>query len=287
MSSRRKKAPPVRVDEEAKEKLNWNMLDDRKNEVILVDDEDQTLTCSSLPSDPTPSSSSIFTTKDNTEDECSSSVQFTEELPSTSSEVTGISVSLTLSVVPASKLCHVWRALIGEFSVRPAWLPSDCKQKSFTLHRIGEQLCLSYSSCEESPGLQLRPDEDTCTAECSLSRIPLEDLDWMQKRRVVQLCHQVKEDLLKVQIPSPSSLQSTALDTHVAVLCVTSCSNLNLSKDNTARCCFYRTTFVYLIPTGGNLPPGNWAWKTRVPQCGKCPSEESKPTHAKADGIFL
>ncbi|XP_040916643.1 E3 ubiquitin-protein ligase SHPRH [Toxotes jaculatrix] len=187
MSSRRKRAPPVRVNEEAKKRLNWNMLDDRKNEVIQEDD-DQTPTCSLLPVDPTPNSSAR-----------TPSVRFTDELPSTSSEGTAASASLALTVVPASKL-QSWKALIGEFTVRPAWLPRDCEQTAFTLHRMGDQLCLSYSSCDESSGLQWKPDEDTCTTECSLSRILLEDLDWMQKRRVVQLCHQAQEESVKVGI---------------------------------------------------------------------------------------
>uniref|UniRef100_A0A7N6AM93 SNF2 histone linker PHD RING helicase n=1 Tax=Anabas testudineus TaxID=64144 RepID=A0A7N6AM93_ANATE len=198
MSSRRKKAPPVRVDEDEKKKLNWNMLDDRRNELIQEND-DQTPTCSFLSIDPTPSSSLIPTAEDITETTC---VTFTEELPSTSAESTASSASLSLTVVPSLKLGHIWKALIGEFSIRPAYLPHDCEQKAFTLHRIGEQLCLTYSSCDESTGslMQWKPDEDTYTAECSLSRIPLDELDWLQKRRVVQLCHEAKEESVKVGI---------------------------------------------------------------------------------------
>lgn len=189
----------MRVDEEAKKRLEWNMLDDRKNEPVQVD-EDPTPACSLLPSDPTPSSSFLSATEDVTEATCTRSVRFTEELPGTSSEGTVASASLALTVVPAAKLGHIWKALIGEFSVRPAWLPCDCEQKAFTLHRIGDQLCLSYSSCDESSALQWKPDEDTCTAECSLRRIPLEELDWLQKRRVIQLCHQTKDESLKVRM---------------------------------------------------------------------------------------
>ncbi|XP_041809340.1 E3 ubiquitin-protein ligase SHPRH isoform X1 [Chelmon rostratus] len=198
MSSRRKRAPPVRVDEEDKKRLNWNMLEDRKNEEIQEDD--QIPTSSALPVDHTPSSSFLLSTEDVAEPACTSSVRFLEELPGTSSDGTSASASLALTVEPALKLGHIWKALIGEFSVRPAWTPSDCEQRAFTLHRMGDQLCLSYSSCDESTGLQWRPDEDTCTVECSLSVIPLEDLDWMQKRRVVQLCHQAKEGSVKVGI---------------------------------------------------------------------------------------
>lgn len=198
MSSRRKRAPPVRVDEDAKQKLNWNMLDDRKNEVIQTED-DQTPTCSSLSVDNTPTSSFIPTTL--AESTCTHSVTFSEEPPATSSEFTATSASLALAVVPSSKLSHIWKALIGEFRIQPPWLPSDVDQKAFTLHRIGDQLCLSYSSCDESSGLQWKPGEDTCTAECSLSRIPLDDLDWLQKRRVVQLCHHAKQESVKVLMP--------------------------------------------------------------------------------------
>uniref|UniRef100_A0A8C4ICK3 SNF2 histone linker PHD RING helicase n=1 Tax=Dicentrarchus labrax TaxID=13489 RepID=A0A8C4ICK3_DICLA len=193
MSSRRKRAPPVRVDEEDKKRLNWNMLDDRKNEVIQGDD--QIPTCSILPVDPTPSGSFLSATEDVTEAACTSSVRFTEELPGTSSDSSASSASLALTVEPALKLGHIWKALIGEFTVRPAWIPSDSEQRAFILHRMGDQLCLSYSSCDESSGQQWKPDGDTCTVECSLTVIPLEDLDWMQKRRVVQLCHQEKEGI--------------------------------------------------------------------------------------------
>uniref|UniRef100_A0A671W3I7 SNF2 histone linker PHD RING helicase n=1 Tax=Sparus aurata TaxID=8175 RepID=A0A671W3I7_SPAAU len=198
MSSRRKKAPPVRVDEEDKKRLNWNMLEDRKNETIQ--EEDQIPTCTVLPVDPTPSCSLPSTTEDVAGTACNRTVRFIEELPGTSSDGISASASLALTVEPALKLGHIWKALIGEFSIRPAWIPSDCEQRAFILHRMGEQLCISYSSCDETSGLQWRPDEDTCTAECSLSVIPLEDLDWMQKRRVVQLCHQMKGESVKVGI---------------------------------------------------------------------------------------
>ena len=196
MSSRRKRAPPVRVDEEDKKRLNWNMLEDRKNETIQ--EEDQIPTCTMLPVDPTPSCSLPSTTEDVVETASDRTVRFIEELPGTSSDGIAASASLALTVEPALKLGHIWKALIGEFSIRPSWIPSDCEQRAFILHRMGEQLCISYSSYDETSGLQWRPDEDTCTAECSLSVIPLEDLDWMQKRRVVQLCHQMKEESVKV-----------------------------------------------------------------------------------------
>uniref|UniRef100_A0A8C3AKH1 SNF2 histone linker PHD RING helicase n=1 Tax=Cyclopterus lumpus TaxID=8103 RepID=A0A8C3AKH1_CYCLU len=187
MSGRRKRAPPVRVDEDAKKKLDWNMLDDRKSE------ENQTPTGSTPPVGPPPFPS---TTQDADEAACSAS-----KVPGTSAPASApASASLALTVEPAAEPSHTWKALIGEFSVRPARVPSDCeRRRAFVLRRTGDQLCLSYSSCDEVSGLR-RPDGDTCTAECSLRVVPLEDLDWMQKRRVVQLCHQASEGSVKVGI---------------------------------------------------------------------------------------
>ncbi|XP_014902987.1 E3 ubiquitin-protein ligase SHPRH [Poecilia latipinna] len=201
MSSRRKRAPPVRVDEESKRRLEWNMLEDRKNEAIQEDDQTPS-SSSCLSVDPTACSSFLSAVEDITEeDACARSVQLSDELPSTSSDSSGAaSASLAVSVVPALKLGHVWKALIGEFSIRPAWLPSDYEHRSFLAYRTGKQLYLSYSSCDESPGPQWSSEEDGCAVECSLSRIPFEDLDWLQKRRVVQLCHQTKEQEVKVGI---------------------------------------------------------------------------------------
>lgn len=190
MSNRRKRAPPVRVDEEQKKKLNWNMLDDRKTEATQEDD--QIPTCSNISLSP-PDSAFLFAT------EAATSVQFPDVLPCTSSDGAPAPASLDLTVVPALKLGHIWKALIGEFSIQPAWIPSDCEQRAFVLHRMGAQLYLSYWSCGgDNVGLEGKSDENSCTVECSFSIVLLEDLDWMQKRRVVQLCHQANDGAVRV-----------------------------------------------------------------------------------------
>lgn len=186
----------MRVDEEDKKRLNWNMLEDRKAEA--VQDEDPVPTRSVLPNDPCAGSSFSATTS---VDAPCSSVHLAEELPGTSSDSAAASATLALTVEPASKLANLWKALIGEFSVRLAWTPTDCQHRAFVLHRVGSQLRASYSSCDDGSASEWRPGEDgTCTAVCSLTAVPLEDLDWMQKRRVVQLCHQEKEGSVKVGI---------------------------------------------------------------------------------------
>ncbi|KAK5887021.1 hypothetical protein CesoFtcFv8_017998 [Champsocephalus esox] len=60
MSSRRKKAPPLRADDEAKKRLNWNMLEDRQCEEGGSDNNPPT--CSSPPpiTPPPPPSSRDF-----------------------------------------------------------------------------------------------------------------------------------------------------------------------------------------------------------------------------------
>uniref|UniRef100_A0A8C7CL05 SNF2 histone linker PHD RING helicase n=1 Tax=Oncorhynchus kisutch TaxID=8019 RepID=A0A8C7CL05_ONCKI len=174
MSNRRKRAPPVRVDEEAKKKLNWNMHEDRRIETLLQEEEDQIPT------------SSFLSTKD-------------PQLPASSSTDTSSSTFLSLTVLPLSDLAHIWKSLIGEFSLRPPplWVnPPGCDQRAFTLRRTGDQLCLSLTS-----RLEMRPLDRTCPVECFLAGgIVLEELDWLQKRRAVQLCHQPGEDEIKVGI---------------------------------------------------------------------------------------
>uniref|UniRef100_A0A8C7CHX0 SNF2 histone linker PHD RING helicase n=1 Tax=Oncorhynchus kisutch TaxID=8019 RepID=A0A8C7CHX0_ONCKI len=191
MSNRRKRAPPVRVDEEAKKKLNWNMHEDRRIETLLQEEEDQIPTSSFL------STSHHIPT---------ASLLFTGDKISTN---TSSSTFLSLTVLPLSDLAHIWKSLIGEFSLRPPplWVnPPGCDQRAFTLRRTGDQLCLSLtSSSEESStstgGLEMRPLDRTCPVECFLAGgIVLEELDWLQKRRAVQLCHQPGEDEIKVGI---------------------------------------------------------------------------------------
>lgn len=193
MSSRRKRAPPVRVDEEDKKRLNWNMLEDRKAEA--VQDEDPSV----LPDAPCAGSALFATTSAETSCSLVGGV-WAEELPGTSYDGGPASATLALTVEPASKVAHVWKALIGEFSIRLAWTPTDLHHRAFVLNRVGSQLRASYSSCDDGAGPEWMPNEDsTCTAVCSLSAVQLEDLDWMQKRRVVQLCHQEKEGSVKVR----------------------------------------------------------------------------------------
>ncbi|XP_061700944.1 E3 ubiquitin-protein ligase SHPRH isoform X1 [Syngnathoides biaculeatus] len=178
MSSRRKKAPPVRVDEVAKQRLNWNMLEDRRNEDIQG-----MPSCSSLPA-PAPSGISS---------DVAPPPATPQETPGTSSD--SAPAFQALSTVPASQLGHAWKALIGEFRVRPGRLPSERRRGAFSICKMADRLCVRFGSPEEPDA-----DGDASAAECSLARIQLEDLDWLQKRQVVQLCHEEEDDSFKVGI---------------------------------------------------------------------------------------
>ncbi|KAL0969794.1 hypothetical protein UPYG_G00232390 [Umbra pygmaea] len=214
MSSRRKRAAPVKVDEEAKKKLDWNMHEDRRNENQQQDEEPISTSFLMFTGNQIPTGSLISAAHGDCDASHSSSGALLSEqglgeephLPGSSSTDTSISTSLALSVLPLSDLAQVWKSLVGEFSLRPpsVWVhPSGFAQRAFTLCRMGDQLCLSSS--DESNSITEGPELGclawTCLVQCSLGRwILLEDLDWLQKRRVVQLCHHPEEKEIKVGI---------------------------------------------------------------------------------------
>ncbi|XP_019909524.2 E3 ubiquitin-protein ligase SHPRH isoform X2 [Esox lucius] len=215
MSNRRKRAAPVRVGEEAKKKLDWNMHEDRRNETLLQEEDHQIPTSSLLSTGlQIPTGALISTLQGTCEAGSSSSDALLSDLglgdepphPGSSSTDASISASLALTVLPLCDLGDAWKSLIGEFSLRvlPVWVkPSGFYQRAFTLRRTEDQLCLSVSdeSSDATGGLESRLLDSSCLVECSLGGwILLEELDWLQKRRVVQLCHHSGEEKIKVGI---------------------------------------------------------------------------------------
>ncbi|KAG9336207.1 hypothetical protein JZ751_002554 [Albula glossodonta] len=198
MSNRRKRAPPVRVDEEAKKRLNWNMHEDRRNEgvIIIEGNDEQTST-------PGPSLASMATTsKEAAEAGCSSSFpakELREEAPCPASEP---AATLTLTVLPTSDLDLVWKALIGEFSIHSRHFPLDVGSRRFTLQRTGDDLSVSLTNEGQAGGTEEQGPgvEHLIPVECSLSKSVLEDLEWLQRRRLIQLCHKHDEVYIKLGI---------------------------------------------------------------------------------------
>ncbi|XP_015204205.1 E3 ubiquitin-protein ligase SHPRH [Lepisosteus oculatus] len=190
MSSRRKRAPPVRVDEEAKKKLSWSMHEDLRKEDVIIEDVGIPHTgCSITP--PTAVGEEYL------EEGCSAVGQrfpgsdrlcAPGEEPTCSSS--DIPTPLTLKVLPSSDLDPFWKALIGEFSLHSKQFSFNIQSRTFTLQRSNGQLGVSLlkegeSEGPEEPGCS---SEQACPVECSLSGALLEDLAWLQKRRVIQLC---------------------------------------------------------------------------------------------------
>uniref|UniRef100_A0A8C3S5C4 E3 ubiquitin-protein ligase SHPRH n=1 Tax=Chelydra serpentina TaxID=8475 RepID=A0A8C3S5C4_CHESE len=215
MSGRRKRAPPLRMDEEKKKQLCWNMHEDRRNEVIILDDnldEDHPV--------PGPSTSSVsFVIDDDSIDEGlaykenrgSKSVGFsTDEGEDSCSILTTISVQLNIVVSPYHS-DNSWKALLGEFVLQllpEKILIEKISKRSFTLMRAdsGDQLqiCVHTRSGVEGGHEEkesLGDYEEGILVESSLSSETLEDLRWLQKKKVIGLYQRPREDqALKVGI---------------------------------------------------------------------------------------
>ncbi|XP_056112007.1 E3 ubiquitin-protein ligase SHPRH [Rhinichthys klamathensis goyatoka] len=198
MSSRRKRAPPVRMDEEAKRRLEWDMLEDRKNEGDYEDMQE---------SIPAPSDSCqpgpVLESSQEEESPCFISSAGTEERPSEERPSCSLQDSLPdtieLNVIPLSALEQGWNALIGEFDLYPK-IPFVLGDDSFCLQKTGDNLSLSLDSHELE--VETGRSDPLCPVpiECCFGGKLLEDLDWLQKRKVIKLCHASGDESVKLKI---------------------------------------------------------------------------------------
>lgn len=214
MSSRRKHAPPSKVDEEKKKKLCWNMHDDRRNEMVALDDE---VTNEDHIPVPSTSASFIVINDDSTDEDLvqkegsgSKSVKFLAVNYDPYSILTAMSVQLNIIVLPYHA-DRSWKALLGEFALR---LPSEqiltdeFHDRSFTLMRgdsYGKlQVCVHERSEEEYSNETkeyLGAYEQRILVEATLSDEILEGLRWLQKKKIIGLYQRPGEaQALKVYI---------------------------------------------------------------------------------------
>uniref|UniRef100_A0A803W9Q1 E3 ubiquitin-protein ligase SHPRH n=1 Tax=Ficedula albicollis TaxID=59894 RepID=A0A803W9Q1_FICAL len=182
MSSRRKRAPPSKVDEEKKKKLCWNMHEDRRNEMVVLDDE---VTNEDHIPVPSTSASFIVINDDSTDEDLvqkegsgSKSVKFltVNDEEDSYSILTPVSVQLNIIVLP-------YRA-----------------DRSFTLMRgdsDGElQVCVHERSEEEYSNETkeyLGAYEQRILVEATLSGEILEGLRWLQKKKIIGLYQRPRE----------------------------------------------------------------------------------------------
>lgn len=186
MSSRRKRAAPVRMDEETKEKLNWNMHEHRRTEGDFEDLEAFPQSSVSYQPDPVPDvsnaevlgCSSLLPAEKEEEEEAGSSMQ--DFLKDTTE----------LNVPSVFALGSGWKALIGEFELYPK-VPVELANVTFCLQQTGDVLSINLTSTSSE-------ELTSCPVECSFGGLLLEDLDWLQKRKVIQLCHLSGEGSVKV-----------------------------------------------------------------------------------------
>uniref|UniRef100_A0A8C1FZL9 SNF2 histone linker PHD RING helicase n=1 Tax=Cyprinus carpio TaxID=7962 RepID=A0A8C1FZL9_CYPCA len=198
MSSRRKRAPPARIDEEAKRRLEWNMHEDRRNEGDCKD---------ILESIPALSDSChlgpVLESNQEEANQCFISSAGTEEGPSeerpSCSTQDSLPDTIELNVMPVSALDHGWNALIGEFNLHPK-IPIGIGDGSFCLQQTGDRLSMSLNSLELEVESGRSDPVSPVPIECSLGGILLEDLDWLQKRMVIKLCHASGDESVKLKI---------------------------------------------------------------------------------------
>lgn len=216
MSSRRKRAPPSKVDEEKKKKLCWNMHEDRRNEMVTLDDE-----VTNEDDIPVPSTSASFVVvnDDSTDEDLvqkegsgSKSVTFltANDEDDSYSILTPVSVQLNIIVLPY-RADRSWKALLGEFALHllsEQILTDEFNDRSFTLMRgdcDGElQVCVherSEEECSNETKEYLGAYEQRILVEATLSGEILEGLRWLQKKKIIGLYQRPREAQdLKVNI---------------------------------------------------------------------------------------
>ncbi|XP_066229138.1 E3 ubiquitin-protein ligase SHPRH isoform X1 [Saccopteryx leptura] len=214
MSSRRKRAPPVRVDEEKQQQLRWNMHEDRRDEV-LTDDEH--------PSSGSDTSSAICVILEDCGKEevaprgrrrYAGAVSNSESVDKeeTGDSLSRSSVKLNVVISPCH-FDHSWKAFLGEFTLQllpEQSLVEDCSERSFTLmssESSNQFLVYFHSECTDVDKQKKGLSEpiSVCVkgilVESSFSGELLEDLGWLQKKRKIKLHQKPEGDhIIKVGI---------------------------------------------------------------------------------------
>nr|XP_058891974.1 E3 ubiquitin-protein ligase SHPRH isoform X3 [Kogia breviceps] len=201
MSSRRKRAPPVRVDEEKQQQLRWNMHEDRRNEPLTLTDDEQS--CPGLDS----SSAHCVILDDSLKEEvahkdkkrCSEVVSVSK---SVEEETSGIFSPLSLKlniVISPYHFDNSWKAFLGELTLRllpEQSLIENFSERSFTLMSSESSyqfVIYVHSECEdvEKKERGLNEPISICDkgiqVESSFSGEMLEDLGWLQKKKRIKL----------------------------------------------------------------------------------------------------
>nr|XP_033793202.1 E3 ubiquitin-protein ligase SHPRH isoform X2 [Geotrypetes seraphini]XP_033793203.1 E3 ubiquitin-protein ligase SHPRH isoform X2 [Geotrypetes seraphini] len=202
MSSRRKRGAPMRMNDETKKLHCWNMHEDRRNDEDLMLEEYGDCV-------PGPSSSVSFLIGNDSTDEhlipASSSKRKKSICHSAFGEdddfcslLTSLTVQLNIMVSPYHSY-DGWKALLGDLSLQllpGQYLAKDIQHYSYILTRTdsGDQLqiliCPKDDVLDDSERVlksSLTGHMEMVLVESSFSNEMLEDLRWLQKKRIIGL----------------------------------------------------------------------------------------------------
>lgn len=201
MSSRRKRAPPLRMNDEKKKQLCWNMHEDRKNEMIELDTVDE----DNPAAGPSSSFTALINIKDDSIDKeltCEGnsikSLRFSTDIDGEDScrHLTSISVQLNIVISP---FCSdpSWKTLLGEFVLQllhEQLLIENIHGRDIILMKVepSDQLCVcvhakTTEKIDEGEESELSAYKESMLVKSSLSNELLEDLMWLQKKKVILL----------------------------------------------------------------------------------------------------
>lgn len=202
MSSRRKRAPPVRIDEEKQQQLRWNMHEDRRNEPLLLTDDEHS--CPGSDS----SSAHCIILDDSLKEEvaprdkkrCSEVVSVSKSIDreETGGTFSPLSVKLNIVISPYH-FDNSWKAFLGELTLQllpEQNLVENFSERSFTLmssESSNQFLICVHSECKDVEKQEKGLNEPVSVydkgirVEASFSGEMLEDLGWLQKKKRIKL----------------------------------------------------------------------------------------------------
>ncbi|KAM9316735.1 E3 ubiquitin-protein ligase SHPRH-like [Gastrophryne carolinensis] len=197
MASRRRKAPPVRLDDEAKKQLCWNMHENRRNDPTLDDvssDLEASTSYSLVNGKPESQSATLESQSSSLEPWLEENKEYNTTLGQSS-----VNFSIFISPLPVE---HKWRALVGIFSLH--FYSCQDAQALFdgcnlTLTRTSPPstqllLCVHKSETEEEAVL---PSDngyaEKILVKASINDELMEDIMWLQKKKLIALSQSLSE----------------------------------------------------------------------------------------------
>lgn len=204
MSSRRKRAPPVRIDEEKQQQLRWNMHEDRRNEPLTLSDDEHPYPGSDSSSahciilDDSIKEEVAHKDKKRCSEEVSISKSFDKEEAGDS--FSPLSVKLNIVISP-SHFDSTWKAFLGELSLQllpEQSLIENFSERSFILmsSESSNQFlicvhpeCIDVEKQEKGLNEPMSICDKSIRVESSFSGELLEDLGWLQKKKRIKLHH--------------------------------------------------------------------------------------------------